>query len=1028
MRYILGLDLGPSSIGWAAVRTDEKGDFCGLATIRDGNNTIPAIGVRIFPVGVDNINQGQREEPKNKKRREARSVRRMLRRRRARKLKLFSLLKANGLMPSNDAQRQEEQDKDPYELRAKAFGGKVSLYELGRIALHIAKRRGFQSNRRQVEKGKEASLVKDAIERLAHEIGNRTLGQFWAAKRTENPLESIRNRRSNYHWIAQRQEYRNELDAIWQTQAKYYPNILTNQLREQIFEIIFRQIDFELSNRKKRKVIGTCTLIAGKPRLSMSSRKAQEYRLLQKVNDLIIYQKDKEIEFDRQKLYDELMVSKERDFKQIRKLLGLSEDDRINLEYKKSKKLIGNQIDGTLAGNKFFGKKAWLFLSEQQKEDVWKTLQNYLSNSNITLDQLAEKLKNQYGLEIQDIKALEKLTEPKGNINFCEEAIDKLLPYMREGADLYEAIQKANFVRAWTQQKFLPLPTRDNGINIPNPIVMTALFQLRKIVNALIKELGKPEKVVVEFARELKASRELREEIIEEQDENQTERERCAQRIREYHHWEKDAEVSATDILKYRLWEQQNGYCAYSWPYRNITIGQLLSRDTEIDHILPYSMSLDNSMNNKVVCFANENQAKGQNTPIDWLGEDSERFKKMIEAIERGILHFEKAKKQRFFVHNEEIAEKYTPERLLQDTSYIAREVRSYLKRLYTASEAEKAVKTTKGGITAELRNIWALNAILREGELGPKKRDDLRHHAIDAAVIAVTSPGMIKKITDKLKNNWPRRPSRTVVDEPWNGFGLELAKAAEKVNVSHRVLRKIKGALHKETNYWKETNGPHAGEYITRKELNGKFTSDWADKICDETVKKLVQERLAQNENDPKKAFKEPLYLPNEKGKQIAIRKVRVWQISTNMIQLRPNIWVEPGSNHHVEILEVKDKKGNTKKDGMLVTTFEAYKRKLSGQPIVQKYERDNKKFIMSLSQNEMILLNLDNGSEILHRTQKMSQSKGNISMIFRPHTYGGKLSDYDRPPIIQRRSPTTLVGRKVVVDPLGRVRWAND
>jgi CRISPR-associated endonuclease Csn1 len=527
MRYVLGLDLGPSSIGWTAVKTDEKGDFCGLSTIKDGNNSIPAIGVRIFPAGVDNINQGQREEPKNKKRREARSVRRMLRRRRARKLQLLSVLTANGLMPTNDTERQQEQDKDPYELRAKAISEKVSLslHELGRIFLHIAKRRGFQSNRRQAEKDTEAGLVKEAIERLTQQIGNKTLGQFWADKRRENPLQAIRNRRGDYHWIAQRQQYQNELNAIWQAQSKFYPNVLTSSLKEKIFEIIFKQIDFELSNTKKRKVLGTCTLIAGKPRLSMSSRKAQEYRLLQKVNDLKIYRKGREIEFDRQKLYEELMTSKERHFKQIRKLLGLNEDDRINLEYKKSKKLIGNQIDGILAGNKLFGKKAWIALSEQQKESVWKILQNYLHNSNITAEQLAGKVKNEYGLKIGDINALEKLTEPKGNINFCEEAVDKLLPYMREGKDLYEAIEKANFVKGWTQQKFLPLPSRDNGINIPNPIVTTVLFQLRKIVNALIRELGRPKKIVVEFARELKASKDFREEIVEEQTENQSKRE-----------------------------------------------------------------------------------------------------------------------------------------------------------------------------------------------------------------------------------------------------------------------------------------------------------------------------------------------------------------------------------------------------------------------------------------------------------------------------------------------------------------------
>ncbi|MCX5632227.1 MAG: type II CRISPR RNA-guided endonuclease Cas9 [Phycisphaerae bacterium] len=1024
MGYVLGLDLGPSSIGWAAVNIDGNGDYKGLAQISDGKNSIPAIGARIFPAGVDNINQGQREEPKNKKRREARSVRRMLRRRRARRLKLLSALTANKLMPTNDKERQEELNKNPYELRAKAISEKISLYEVGRIFLHIAKRRGFKSNRRQAEKDAEAGLIKEAINRLAQEIGDKTLGQFWAEKRRDNPLEAIRNRRSNYHWIAQRQQYQDELNKIWQKQSAFYPDILTNRLKDLFCEIVFRQINFELSNMKKRRVIGTCTLITGKPRLSMSSRKAQEFRLLQKINDMKVYRKGGEIQFDRQKLYEELMVSNGRDFKQIRKLLGIEEDDRINQEHEKSKKLIGNQIDAMLAGNKFFGKKTWLKLSEQQKEEVWKEIQNYLRNSDMTTEQLVEKFKDVYGLEFGDIKAIEKLAEPKGNLNYCEQAIDKILPYMRQGKNLYEAIEAANFIKGWTQQNFLPLPSKDNGINIPNPIVTTVMFQLRKVINALVREFGKPEKIIIEFARELKVSKDLRKEIIEEQAENQNEREQCAKRIREYHHWDEDVQVSATDILKYRLWEEQNGFCPYS--LRKIGIEQLLSTETEVDHILPYSMSLDNSRRNKVICFSSENQTKGQNSPIDWLGETSERFRKIAEAIEKGILGFDKAKKERFFVHNEEIAEKYTPDRLLQDTSYIAREVRSYLKRLYSANDAEKCVKTTKGGITAELRNMWGLNAILRDGEIGPKNRDDLRHHAIDAAVIAITSPGMIKKITDKLRNNWPRRPSRTTVDEPWTGFGQELAKAAEKINISHKVLRKVKGALHKETNYWKETNGEHVGKYITRKELNGDFS--WAEQICDEEIKRLAMDRLTEYENDAKKAFAEPLYLPNDKDKQIPIRKVRVWQTSSNMMQLRPNIWVEPGSNHHIEIFETKDKKGKLKYEGKLVSMYEAAQSVKNKQPIVQKNLESDGNFLMSLSQNEMVLLKLDDGSEVLHRTQKMSQSKESISIIFRPHTYGGKLSDYDKPPLIQRRSPSTLSGRKVIVDPLGRIRWAND
>ena len=92
---------------------------------------------------------------------------------------------------------------------------------------------------------------------------------------------------------------------------------------------------------------------------------------------------------------------------------------------------------------------------------------------------------------------------------------------------------------------------------------------------------------------------------------------------------------------------------------------------------------------------------------------------------------------------------------------------------------------------------------------------------------------------------------------------------------------------------------------------------------------------------------------------------------------------------------------------------------------PIIDRRETKGKKFVMSLSINELFMLQMKDGSHQLHRIQKMDQ-KGSI--ILRPHTYGGKLSDTDKPPLIQRKLPNTLQGYKVIVDLLGRIRRAND
>jgi len=1033
MSYYLGLDLGPTSVGWSAIEVDSEGNPCGFLELdnsdprKETDERAYAIGARVFEAGVDNLSKGQQEEPKNKKRREKRSVRRRLRRARARKLKLINLLREYSFISDSDSELEELQKRDPYEIRARAVNEKISKEEFARILLHFAKRRGFKSNRRQDNKDTERGKVKQAVSRLDKELGDKTLGQFLYEKRRELPFQPIRNRMGEYKWIAQREHYIDELSRIWQKQSQYYPQLLTKEFYDKLNNILFKQIRFELSERKKKKVIGMCSLIKGQPRCPYSERIAQKFRYLQKINDLAVRFSIKEdyrplSEEEKQKLKEKLSVTKTLKFEQIRKLLweGSKEQADINLEYKPNDKIKGNEIDAMLTKSPFFDKKKWIQLDEQQKNNVWNILFEFLKEK-LSKAQVEEKLEEKYGLGFKKDDWTEKLKEPEGYCKFSKAALKQIVPELENSKNLHEAKKQTGFKKSWSQRRFLPLPSRENGFEITNPIVQSVLFQLRKVVNLLIKEAGLPEKIVIETARDLKAGKERRAEIVKNQSQNQKERDRAADEIRKMHGWDKDVNVSGGDILKYRLWKQQNLFCPYS--YRQISQQQLFSDEAQIDHILPYSMSLDNSMNNKVVCFASENQDKGQNTPVSrWKG--TEKWEKIQTAIKKKKIISDERKAERFFVENEEISEKYQPERLLRDTSYISRGVREYLKLLYEHNEAEQRVRTTKGVITSQLRNVWGVNAILRDGEVGPKNRDDLRHHAVDAAIIAITSQGMIQRITKQLQRVHPRRPKYADIPEPWEGFGEELAKAVENINVSHRVRRKVKGALHKETNYWKEDSGPHKGKFITRKPLSA-LTAKMARQICDEKIRKLVQDRIRKFDGKIKNALKEPLHLPNKSGQPIPVKTVRVWKNSDNMLKIKDNIWVEPGSNHHVEIFKGKNKKGEEIQWGRVVSMYEAAQRLKNSKSVIQRETENGDKFINSLSRNEMYMLEFDNGEYKLHRVQKMD-SKGSI--ILRPHTYGGLMKDTDSPPIIQRRSVNTIKGFKVTVDPLGRIRRAGD
>ena len=1015
MAYVLGLDLGPTSIGWAAIELDKDGKPAGILQLKDSSDKCPAIGSRIFPAGVEKLGQGDNEAPKNKKRREKRSVRRRMRRARARRLGLIALLKSHGLI--NGTSVEELQEKDPYELRNKAISEKIGLEEFARVLMHFAKRRGFKSNRRQPEgDDAKATDMKKAKARLETELEGKTLGQFWHAKLDANSHEAIRNKRGSYQWVAQRDQYQHELGVIWQEQCKHYPDVLTHEFYQKLEKLLFEQLPFELTKNKKKKVIGMCSLITWKLRCGYSERIAQKFRILQKVNDLRLEtgkEPQRLTSQEREKFLEILSTCKDKDYAAIRKRIWGkdAESIKINLEYREKEKVKGNEIDAMLVGASFFDKKKWLNLSEKAKDEVWCKLKDYLADEDMSEKEVGAFI-SKHGLSFKKADWADKLKEPVGTCNYSRSALERIVPLMEKGERLDIAIKEAGFIKKHKQQSLLPLPNRSNGFQITNPVVGAVMFQLRKVVNLLIKEIGIPDSIVVETTRQLKASKDARQKIQKKQTDNLRDKEKAKDVIREGMGWGSDVDVSNTDVMKWRLWEDQNHLCPYSC--RKIPLSTLLSRDVEIDHILPYSMSLDNTMANKVVCFAAENQKKGQNTPVSWLGEGSRQWEKITEA--KKAFKFSEKKWERFEVANDDIADKYTPERLLQDTSYIAREVCSFLKGLYPAESAEQKVRTTKGKITFELRNLWYLNAILRDGELGPKNRDDLRHHAVDAAVVAVTSHGMIQRITKVLQGNWPNRPKYAAIAEPWEGFGEDLADAVETINISHRVQRKVKGKLHEETNYGREENGLNKGKFITRKDLSG-IKLPMVKKICDPQVRDLVLARMAEFVNDAKKAFEKPLFLPNKNGNPMPIRMVRIMKHASNMIQLKDSVWVEPGSNHHIEIVRL----ANGKQKGVVVSMFEAANRVKKGKSIVCQEHGKGEKFLYSLARNDMFLLEMDEGADSLHRIQKMV-ADGRV--IFRPHTYGGRMKNTDSPPLIQRKSAGTLRGQKVTVDPLGRIR----
>src|SRR3990172_7143062 len=240
------------------------------------------------------------------------------------------------------------------------------------------------------------------------------------------------------------------------------------------------------------------------------------------------------------------------------------------------------------------------------------------------------------------------------------------------------------------------------------------------------------------------------------------------------------------DIVKYRLWKECNYECPYTG--KKIPKDALFNgTDWEIKYIIPYPRSMDDSYMNKTLCFSGENRAKHNKTPWEAYGHDGKRWEDICKRIKK----LPEAKKYRFY--QKQVDDGFLNSQL-SDTAYITGEARSFLAKLVGRDK----VKTNKGQITAELRRLWGLNTIL--GRDNAKNREDNRHHAIDAIVVALASEKVLKRVSEESRKYNAGRPRD--FQPPFDGFRDEVKTAIEKIIVSHKVQRKVSGALHKETNY----------------------------------------------------------------------------------------------------------------------------------------------------------------------------------------------------------------------------------
>lgn len=1040
--YVLGIDLGTNSIGWAVI---------GLI---DGEPAeIVRAGARVFEAGMDGDISSGREESRNLKRRQMRLQRRQAWRRARRLKKIFALLQRYGLLPPGDASTPEKRqdlinglDKRirasdwfeakassgkfpepaqtlPYILRASALDERLEPHFLGRTLYHLAQRRGYKSNRKAPPKNDEKpGEVEKGIGEIAEgmaQSGSRTLGEYMA---TLDPF----TRRIRQRWTA-RAMYQDEFNRIWDAQAAHRPDQLTPARRRRLYAALFSQRPLWFP----KNLVGTCDLEPGESRAPKYSFLSQRFRMLESVNNLTLDTGGSErglTQDERAKLVQELELHGGLTFSHIRKkLLRLPAGSVFTIERGGEKILRGNRTTSKLY--EVFGER-WLEMSAAEHDQA---LQDVCSIENPSA--LERRGLNHWKLDEGAAKKFAMTALEPDYFNWSTKAMQKMLPLLETGTTSAEA-RRELYPEQFGARPPLPLlpalqsPAARRSVGeIRNPAVTRSLTELRRVVNSIVRQRGRPVEIRIELARDLKRSRKDRKQLSERMRSNEKARENAKRRILQA---EGNPHPRRDDVLKALLWDECGGICPYTGkpiPFKNL-FGEAPQFD--IEHIIPRERCFDDSFNNLTLCESHENRhVKGGRTPWEAYG-NSDKWEQILDRVKR--FHSESARaKLRRFQMTETTAAEFVDKfiaRQLNDTRYASRLAAKYAAMLYGGladNLHQRRVHVTSGEVTAKLRSAWNLNGILNDGPTTGggesfKTRDDHRHHAVDAVAIALTSDSTIQGLSRvaRIAREQAQR-KLSALEGPWPNFVDSVRSEIDKIVVSHRVSKKVSGALHEETIYSRPIG--EKGEVRVRKPLAA-LTNSEVEKIAEEGVRKLVQQKLeALGGIEPKKAFSNPENLPQFPSSGVVIKNVRITKPERPTVigEGRAKRHVISGNNHHVEIYAELDRDGNEKQwGGEVVPMLDAYQRLKAGKPVVQRDHGPLVQFKFSLAKGDTVELQAEDGQKSLWVVRKIGAQ---VSLI--PTNDARRIEKYFSPRInglFKRHA------RRVIVSPIGEVTEAHD
>lgn len=884
--YRLGLDLGTNSLGWFMVWLDREDERRRPAALGAG-------GVRVFPDGRDpqsgTSNAVDRRTARGGRKRRDRFSDRYF----GRRTELMEALVRHGLMPTDATERKTLEALDPYELRAKAIEGPLPAHHIGRALFHLNQRRGFLSNRKADKKDDDKGAIKQATNKLKEamqEEGARTLGQFlWnrhQKRETVRARAHLQGTKASYDFYPTRDLLRDEFAAIWSSQASHHAQ-MTDMARDEIAQIIFFQRPL------KQPPVGKCSLDpATEPfdkdpegyRCPWAHPLAQRFRIFQEVRNLEVG----ETGGTKAKLSKEqgdivalaLLQNREAKFDKLRTLLKLSAEARFNLESERRIALDGDQTAARLAHKSLFG-KSWRSFDLDRQISIVEKLLNEPDEVELTL-----WLKGKCDLDAKTAERVADAVLPEGHCRLGLRAIKKLLPLMKGGLRYDEAAKSAGYDHAklptgeildrlpyygeWLSDAVVGTgDARDKKEKqfgqFPNPTVHIGLGQLRRLVNGLIGEFGPPTEIAIEFTRALKLSPEEKRRVQAEQRKNQELNQKRVEKIREAldnPHFD----PSPRDLLKMRLWEELGAADDRHCPYTGEVIGirRLLSEEVDIDHILPFKMTLDDSAANKIICMRYANRAKRKQTPFEAFGSNPtiNGFTYRWDEITARATMLPKNKRWRFDADAREQFEKKGGflNRQLNETGWLARLAKQYLGAVTNPYD----IWVVPGRLTSMIRGKWGLNSLLPDHNYagvqekaedflaatdnmefsGVKNRADHRHHAIDGLVAALTDRSLLWKMA----NAYDEDREKIEIPTPWDKDRLreDLKSALDRMVVSHKADHGVQGKLHEDTAYGVVKEPEKEGANLVYRKPIEALNENEIERIRDRRLRDIVRAHVA--------------------------------------------------------------------------------------------------------------------------------------------------------------------------------------